>query len=83
MNYRQHYTNLISRARNRVLEIYTESHHIIPRCLGGTDDPLNLVDLTPEEHYVAHQLLVKMYPSNRSLIFAAHLMGYFNFWRHP
>ena len=27
--------------------------------MGGTDDEENLVELTPEEHYVAHQLLVK------------------------
>lgn len=34
----------------------------------------NLVVLTPEEHFVAHQLLVKMYPQNEKLIFAANMM---------
>ena len=46
-------------------------HHIIPRCLGGSNEKENLVALTPEEHYVAHQLLVKIYPDNSSLTYAA------------
>jgi len=44
--------------------------------MGGTDDPENLVDLTPEEHFIAHQLLVKMYPNETNLIFACHRMTY-------
>jgi len=42
--------------------------------MGGDDKSINLVRLTPEEHYIAHQLLVKMYPGNLKLIFAAHRM---------
>ena len=42
--------------------------------MGGTNDSSNLVDLTPEEHYVAHQLLVKIYPSERGLVYAANMM---------
>lgn len=75
MNYYLIYTKLIERARNRITDLYTEKHHIIPRCLKGTDDLENIVALTPEEHYVAHQLLVKMHPGNSSLVFAAHMMG--------
>ncbi len=37
--------------------VYYESHHVIPRSLGGTDSWRNLVLLTPEEHYVCHSLL--------------------------
>ncbi|QCW23038.1 hypothetical protein [Synechococcus phage S-B43] len=29
-------------------------HHIIPRHLGGTDDPDNIVELSVEEHAAAH-----------------------------
>ena len=29
-------------------------HHIIPKHIGGTDDPSNLVDLTIEEHAEAN-----------------------------
>jgi len=74
MNYENIYNSLIVRGKNRVLEGYKERHHIVPRCLGGNDDPSNLVDLTPEEHFVAHQLLVKLYPTNPKLIFAVRML---------
>jgi len=74
MNYERIYDSLVTRAKNRKFEGYTEKHHIIPKCMGGIDDVVNLVDLTPEEHYVAHQLLVKMYPENVSLVYAANMM---------
>jgi hypothetical protein len=74
MDYRRHYAALIERARTRQLETYGEWHHVIPRCLGGSDDATNIVKLTPEEHYVAHQLLVKMHRGNNKLVFAAHAM---------
>jgi len=64
----------MSKAKNRILEGYFEKHHIIPRCLGGDNSKNNIVNLTPEEHYVAHQLLVKMYPDNAKLIFALNMM---------
>lgn len=74
MNYQLHYNNLIIRAQGRILNEYTEKHHIIPKCLGGSNNPENIVDLTPEEHYIAHLLLVKMHPNNRKLIFSARMM---------
>ena len=46
---------------------YVERHHILPKCVGGGDESENLVPLTPEEHYLAHQLLVKMHPDNHRL----------------
>ncbi len=70
MDYKRHYDRLIERARNRVLTGYVESHHVIPRCLGGSDDRENLVQLTAEEHFVSHQLLHKMYPHVSGLAFA-------------
>jgi hypothetical protein len=39
---------------------YTETHHIIPKSLGGSNEPSNLVKLTPKEHYICHLLLIKM-----------------------
>lgn len=74
MNYTNIYESLIARARGRKLTDYVERHHIIPRCMGGGEDISNLVELTAEEHFVAHQLLVKIYPDNRNLLFAAHMM---------
>lgn len=74
MNYEKHYNMLIKRGRNRLLSGYTEKHHIVPKCLGGTDDKTNIVSLTPEEHYLAHLLLVKMYPKCSPLVNAAVIM---------
>jgi hypothetical protein len=74
MNYKKHYDLLIKRAKTRQLTGYVERHHIVPRCMGGKNEKSNLVELTPEEHYVAHQLLVKMYPNNDSLVYAANKM---------
>lgn len=39
---------------------YTETHHILPKCLGGINDAANLVCLTAREHFVCHLLLTKM-----------------------
>jgi len=74
MNYSKIYDCLIEKAKRRTLEGYFEIHHIIPRCMGGSDDNENLVKLTPEEHYLAHQLLVKVYPNNLKLVKAAVMM---------
>lgn len=74
MDYSKHYNSLIIRAKTRIIDGYVEKHHIIPKCLGGTDDISNIVILTPEEHFLAHQLLVKIYPENKSIIFAARMM---------
>lgn len=71
MNYQKIYDNLIEKSKNRVLEGYSEKHHIIPSCIGGTDDSDNICSLTPEEHYLAHLLLVKIYPNSSGLVFAA------------
>ena len=74
MNYQKLYTNIVRRGQNRILEGYSEKHHIIPRCMGGTDEITNLVSLTPEEHYLCHLLLVKIHPNNIRLVKAAMFM---------
>ena len=69
MNYQKIYNNLICR---KILRTgYVEKHHVLPRCLGGLDNKENLVDLYPEEHYLAHLLLCKLYPGNQKLLYAA------------
>jgi len=75
MDYLKHYNLLVEKAKSRVPNLKTETHHIVPRCMNGNNDASNLVELTPEEHFLAHQLLVKIYPGNHSLVFAAHMMG--------
>ena len=74
MDYTKHYELLVDRAKNRILEGYKENHHITPKCIGGTDDASNLVSLTAEEHFLAHQLLVKIYPNNAKLALAVSMM---------
>jgi len=49
------------RAREAALTGYTEKHHILPRSMGGGDEPENLIALTPEDHFFAHLLLAKMH----------------------
>ncbi|UGO50234.1 putative homing endonuclease [Morganella phage vB_MmoM_Rgz1] len=80
MNYKKIYDNLIKKGLERglnktKLDYYTERHHIVPRCLGGNDDTSNLVLLTAEEHFIAHRLLSKIYPSNYKIIMACIAMG--------
>ena len=36
-------------------------HHIVPRHMGGTDDPENLIELTVEDHAEAHRKLFEEY----------------------
>ena len=45
MNYTKIYENLINRGKDRILDCYVETHHIIPRCMGGTDDAANQICL--------------------------------------
>lgn len=60
--YAKYYHLIIEhRKRNPPLEQYTERHHIVPRSLGGSNDPENLVALTAREHFICHWLLTKMY----------------------
>ena len=37
------------------------THHIVPKHMGGTDDPLNLIELTIEEHAEAHIILYEQH----------------------
>jgi hypothetical protein len=71
MNYQKIYNNLINRATRRISEGYVEKHHIIPCCLDGTDAKENIVNLYPEEHYLAHLLLCKLNKGNSKLLYAA------------
>jgi hypothetical protein len=60
--YTRWYNSIITKAQHRLLPktVYTETHHIIPKSLGGNNTKDNLVRLTAREHYVCHVLLIKM-----------------------
>lgn len=79
MNYLDIYDKLINKAlsenrKKRKREhqdfIYYEKHHIIPRCRGGEDKQENYVLLTAKEHFVAHKLLVEIFPKEYNLVHA-------------
>jgi len=74
LDYNLIYKQLIDRAQAREILGYREKHHIIPKCLGGSDEENNIVALTAREHFIAHQLLVKIYPKVRGLSWALLLM---------
>jgi hypothetical protein len=75
MDYKKIHDQLIARAKNRILKGYKEKHHIIPRCLGGSDDIDNLVNLTAREHFIIHKLLYMIYPNNNKLFYAYRMMA--------
>jgi hypothetical protein len=58
--YTKWYFSIIEGAINRTNIGYTELHHIIPKCLGGSDTVDNLIELTAREHFICHWLLSKM-----------------------
>ena len=60
MDTKRIHDQIIKRAltRGRQSE-YVESHHIVPRSMGGSDDPSNLVFLTAREHLIVHKLMVR------------------------
>jgi hypothetical protein len=77
MDYTKHYNSLILKAQSRPFpEGYTEKHHIIPRCLGGSNAKANIAILTGREHFVAHLLLRRMYPNHIGLALAIVRMIY-------
>jgi hypothetical protein len=43
-------------------------HHIIPKHAGGSDDPSNIVLLTPEEHALAHKKLYEEFGRFQDLL---------------
>jgi hypothetical protein len=70
MNYVKIYNDLIARAQTRKLIGYKERHHIVPKCMHGSNNKENLVDLTAQEHFIAHKLLCEIYPHDIKLKYA-------------
>lgn len=70
MNYLELYQQLVQFRKSNILNKQEhiageiESHHIIPRSCGGTDDPENLVNLYAKEHFMAHYYLWKIHEND-------------------
>jgi len=79
MDYQKIYNSIIENARlenrNKGISEYYESHHIIPRCMGGNNNKSNLILLTAKEHFIAHRLLTLIYPDNNKLVRALWAMS--------
>ncbi len=73
MNHKRHYERLMVKA-SKLKGIGLERHRIIPGCLGGKYKKGNFVFLNHREHCLAHLLLTKIYPKNKKLLSAAHLL---------
>ena len=80
MNYHWHYDRLIETrlSRDKIEGQYYEKHHILPKSMGGADDPGNLVYLTAREHFLAHWLLWRIH-RNRSM--ACAFYSFVNFFK--
>lgn len=63
------YTQFINSLRGQLIEGYTEVHHIIPRCVGGSNDSDNLIRLTARQHFVAHWMLARAFGGSASRAF--------------
>lgn len=66
---------LQTRGRFNCGDEYHERHHIVPKCLGGTNDEDNLIDLFAREHFEAHRLLALEHPEQHSLQYAWFMMS--------
>ena len=90
MNYKKVYDNIILNYRYLNLQklnktdpnyIYLEIHHILPRCMNGSNDIENLVNLPAKAHFICHLLLPKIYKNTKfeyKLWTAAHRFIYGN-----
>lgn len=72
------YINNILETRGRFAcgEEYHERHHIRPKCIGGTNDEENLIDLFAKEHFIAHKLLALENPNTSCLVQAYSAMAF-------
>lgn len=55
---------------------YKEGHHILPRCLGGSDSLWNIKLLSLRNHFIAHKLLAEAYESDLGIAYAAFMMSH-------
>ena len=71
MTYNEFIQNILdTRGRFACGERYHERHHIVPRCMEGSNNKSNLIDLYAREHFIAHKLLAEENPNNYKLQYA-------------
>lgn len=67
MNYRRIYDEFIADRLTKQPKDgqYFEVHHITPRCMGGGDEPGNLIRLSASDHMFAHNVLARAYKNTK------------------
>lgn len=71
MTYKEFIDNILeTRGRFACGDDYHERHHIVPKCMGGTNDEENLIDLFAREHFEAHRLLALENSDVQGLVYA-------------
>lgn len=76
-SYKKFINNILeTRGRFACGEEYHETHHIVPKCIGGNNDEDNLIDLFAREHFIAHKLLAEENPDNEKLVYAWWMMAH-------
>jgi hypothetical protein len=79
MNYKKIYEEIIIKHGSKTkLDCYCEYHHIIPRCIGGSDDKDNMIYVKGRVHVLLHWILCKIYPTDRKILQAFHAMTMIN-----
>ena len=77
VTYEEFINNILeTRGRNGCGEEYHETHHIVPKCMGGSNDEENLIDLFAREHFEAHRLLALENPNVQGLVYAWFRMSF-------
>ena len=71
MTYDKFIQNILNtRGRFACSDGYHERHHIIPKCMNGSNSKDNLIDLYARKHFIAHKLLAEENPQNYQLKYA-------------
>lgn len=73
LHYLNRYFKWIEIYKNRPIPDKGEYHHIIPKCIGGTDEKNNIIKLGYREHYISHYILAKAF-DEKKLWFAFNCM---------
>lgn len=69
--YMEYINRILNSRPNKKIETGQHKHHIIPKSLGGTNSPENLIWLFASEHAKAHYLYSKENPNNSGMAYAA------------
>lgn len=77
ITYEEFIQNILdTRGRFNCGDEYHERHHIAPKCMGGTNEEDNLIDLFAREHFEAHRLLALENPENDGLTYSWWIMSH-------